>query len=66
MINKKYLEENRLNPIPIIAEEIIVEASDNKWWRKLFKEFEEEFLGISENAKHSKIMNPYKRNFLQK
>ena len=55
----------KLKPKPLEGKEIVIEAPDNKWWRKRFKEFKEQFLGFTENAQQSEIINPLSINFYE-
>jgi len=53
----------KLKSKPIEGDLIAVEAPSPKQWNKDLKKFENLFLGESENAKKSKILNPYVLNF---
>jgi hypothetical protein len=53
----------RLKPKPIEGKEIVIEAPRDKFWKNCFEKFKEEFLGVTENARKSTIMNPLSLNF---
>jgi len=53
----------RLKPKPIEGKEIIIEAPNDKFWKDCLEKFEEQFLGLTENARESKIINPLSINF---
>ncbi|HRI78269.1 MAG TPA: carboxypeptidase-like regulatory domain-containing protein [Cyclobacteriaceae bacterium] len=48
-----------LIPDKKVLGEIEVRASRDKGWEKLFKRFEREFLGVTHNARKSRILNPW-------
>ena len=56
----------RLKPKPFEGKEIVIEAPSNKFWKNCLKKFKEEFLGSTENARQSEIMNPFSLNFEKK
>ncbi|OQX84043.1 hypothetical protein B6D60_09775, partial [candidate division KSB1 bacterium 4484_87] len=65
IIGQKELMLNvRLQPKPIVGEEITIEAKELENWKKDYKKFLKLFVGESQNAGRTQIVNPYVLNFL--
>jgi carboxypeptidase-like protein len=48
-----------LTPLANQLEEVAVNSSEDKKWKRLYKKFESTFLGSTENASHCVITNPW-------
>jgi hypothetical protein len=60
---KSFQLEVGLKPKPFQGKEVVIEAKRDKFWKDCLEKFREQFLGWTENARESKILNPLSINF---